>query len=132
MRREEITEDAIIGASFADQMAQGGARQRSRAAAETGASTIIKAAPFVSLAVMLAIMMAGEPRTACVFGLDLLLSASIALVLVALAQMFVVGGSEIDLGVGAFAGLVNVLSATLLVDQPLLGDRRDRRVASRL
>ena len=35
--------------------------------------------------------------------------------------MFVVGGSEIDLGVGAFAGLVSVLSATWLYDQTLLG-----------
>ncbi|HET9068861.1 MAG TPA: ABC transporter permease, partial [Amaricoccus sp.] len=43
------------------------------------------------------------------------------LVLIALAQMFAVGGSEIDLGVGAFAGMVNVLSATVLVAAPLLG-----------
>ena len=35
--------------------------------------------------------------------------------------MFVVGGSEIDLEVGAFAGLVSVLSATWLYDQALLG-----------
>ena len=52
------------------------------------------------------------------FGVDLLLTAAVPLVLVALAQMFVVGGSEIDLGVGAFAGLVNVLSATFLVSSP--------------
>jgi ribose transport system ATP-binding protein len=40
---------------------------------------------------------------------------------VAVAQMFVIGGSEIDLSVGAFAGLISVLSATLLYDQPLYG-----------
>jgi ribose transport system ATP-binding protein len=45
----------------------------------------------------------------------------VPLVLVALGQMFVVGGSEIDLGVGAFAGLASVLSATLLVSDPPLG-----------
>lgn len=121
LRREEITEDAIIGASFADQMAQGGARQNVTAAQRDWGRTIVRAAPFASLFLMLAIMMLVNHRTASVFGLDLLLSSSIALVLVALGQMFVVGGSEIDLGVGAFAGLVNVLSATLLVDQPLLG-----------
>jgi ribose transport system ATP-binding protein len=38
-----------------------------------------------------------------------------------LAQMFVVGGSQIDLGIGAFAGLVNVISATVLTEQPALG-----------
>ncbi len=55
-----------------------------------------------------------NPLAVSMFGLDLLLGPAIALVLVALAQMFVVGGSEIDLGVGAFAGLVNVVSASVL------------------
>jgi ribose/xylose/arabinose/galactoside ABC-type transport system permease subunit len=35
--------------------------------------------------------------------------------------MFVVARSEIDLGIGAFAGLANVISATLLVEKPLVG-----------
>ncbi|GAB0118025.1 ATP-binding cassette domain-containing protein [Acidisoma sp. 7E03] len=121
LRREEITEDAIIGASFADQMGQGTQRDRSTERRRDWGRTLVRAAPFASLIVMLAVMMLVNHRTASVFGLDLLLSSSIALVLVALGQMFVVGGSEIDLGIGAFAGLVNVLSATLLVDQPLLG-----------
>jgi ribose transport system ATP-binding protein len=46
---------------------------------------------------------------------------ALSLVLVAEAQMFVVGGGEIDLGVGAFAGLVSVLSATWLYDKIALG-----------
>ncbi len=66
-------------------------------------------------------MMSRNPRIASVFGLDLLLWPAVPVALVALAQMFVVGGSEIDLGVGAFAGLVNVVSATLLVDAPGVG-----------
>ena len=55
------------------------------------------------------------------FGMELLLAPAVVLVLVALAQMFVVGGSEIDLGVGAFVGMVNVVSATILVTAPALG-----------
>ena len=121
LRREQITEDAIIGASFSEQIAHDGAADRVAASGHDWGKTIIKAAPFVSLAVILGVMMLVNHKTATVFGLDLLLSSSIALVFVALAQMFVVGGSEIDLSVGAFAGLINVLSATLLVDQPLLG-----------
>jgi ribose transport system ATP-binding protein len=42
--------------------------------------------------------------------------SAVPVVFVALAQMFIVGGSEIDLGVGAFAGLINVISATLYQD----------------
>lgn len=66
-------------------------------------------------------MIAENTKMASAFGLDLLLWAAVPVALAAIAQMFVVGGSEIDLGVGAFAGLVNVLSATWLVDRPALG-----------
>ncbi len=66
-------------------------------------------------------MMGVNPDAASVSGIDLLLGPAVPVVLVALAQMFVIGGGEVDLGVGAFAGLVNVLSATLLHDEPALG-----------
>ena len=52
----------------------------------------------------------------CFSGLPCQLSSSAVL-----AQMFVIGGGEVNIGVGAFAGLVNVLSATLLPDEPALG-----------
>ena len=55
------------------------------------------------------------------FGVDLLLAGSIPLICAALAQMFIVGLSQIDLGVGAFMGLVNVLCATVLMQRPLVG-----------
>jgi ribose transport system ATP-binding protein len=35
--------------------------------------------------------------------------------------LFIIGGSEIDLGIGAFAGLINVISATYLVSDPAMG-----------
>ena len=54
-------------------------------------------------------------------GLDLLMTAAAPLVLISLAQLFIVGGSEIDLGIGAFAGLINVISATYLVIDPAIG-----------
>jgi ribose transport system ATP-binding protein len=53
--------------------------------------------------------------------MQLLLAPAVVLVLVALSQMFVVGGSEVDLGVGNFVSMVNVLSATFLVTAPALG-----------
>ncbi len=121
LRRAEITEDAIIGAAFSEQIARGSEGDRLGSRGRDWGGAVLKAAPFVSLIAILGVMMLVNHKTASVFGLDLLLSSSVALVFVALAQMFVVGGSEIDLGVGAFAGLVNVLSATLLVDRPWLG-----------
>jgi ribose transport system ATP-binding protein len=82
---------------------------------------LFSAVPFLTTALIFGVIAALNRSAATMFGLDLLLSAAVPLVLVALGQMFVVGGSEIDLGVGAFAGLANVLSATFLVTQPLFG-----------
>ncbi|WP_038360478.1 ATP-binding cassette domain-containing protein [Bosea sp. 117] len=115
---DQISEKAIVDASFA----HAGALERDATAGGRGlAEWIVDLAPFASLAAVFALMAYVNPLVVSLFGLDLLLGPAIALVLVALAQMFVVGGSEIDLGVGAFAGLVNVVSATLLVDSPALG-----------
>ncbi|MBV9490291.1 MAG: ATP-binding cassette domain-containing protein, partial [Verrucomicrobia bacterium] len=77
--------------------------------------------PLVALMAVLAGIGALNPRALSPFGLGLLLSTAVPLVLISLGQMFVVGRSEIDLGIGAFAGLVNVISATLLVDKPEVG-----------
>mgnify|MGYP001144390376 CR=1 FL=1 len=118
---EAITESAIVGASFTqptDKLADAGP---TAATAAGLARRLVNAAPFIGLAAVLGIMISANPAVASIFGLDLLLMPALSLVLVTAAQMFIVGGSEIDLGVGAFAGLVSVLSATLLYDQPWLG-----------
>ncbi|MER8488095.1 ATP-binding cassette domain-containing protein [Mesorhizobium australicum] len=117
---EAITESAVVGASFAQQ-ADTRARPRHSTAGTGLARRLVNAAPFIGLAAVLAVMISANPAVASIFGLDLLLMPALSLVLVTAAQMFIVGGSEIDLGVGAFAGLVSVLSATLLYDQPWLG-----------
>jgi len=77
--------------------------------------------PYLSLAVVLGLMFNANPITASAFGLELLLKPAVALTLIALAQMFIVGGSEIDLGAGAFAALVSVLAATVLPGSTVLG-----------
>ncbi len=77
--------------------------------------------PLAVLLVMLIAIGLFNPKALSPFGLGLLLGTAVPLVLVSYGQMFVVGRSEIDLGIGAFAGLTNVISATLLVERPLLG-----------
>ncbi len=116
----EITEEAIVGASFlnaADKARDRGPARNSLMWLERA----VAAAPYVGLAVVLATMIWLNPLVASPFGMDLLLMPAFSLVLVAMAQMFIIGGSEIDLSVGAFAGLISVLAATLLVDAPTLG-----------
>lgn len=118
---EAITEAAIVGASFVQQADKDADAVHGNASAAGLARRLVNAAPFIGLAAVLAVMISANPAVASFFGLDLLLMPALSLVLVTAAQMFIVGGSEIDLGVGAFAGLVSVLSATLLYDQPWLG-----------
>lgn len=79
------------------------------------------ALPYAALVIVLALMFNANPITASPFGLELLLRPAVALVLIALAQMFIIGGSEIDLGAGAFAALISVLAATVLPGSTLLG-----------
>ena len=116
----QLTEEAIVAASFSS-LGASGPRTEDRQVEFSFALRLVGAAPFIGFALVLAVMIAANPSVASVFGLDLLLMPALSLVLVTQAQMFVVGGSEVDLGVGAFAGLVSVLGATWLHDQVLLG-----------
>ncbi|MBL0406766.1 ATP-binding cassette domain-containing protein [Microvirga aerilata] len=124
---EEISEEAIVNSSFLQPAAS---REVAGAAPGPAASPtrgnhlgrrLIGLMPFVSFIAVLGAMAWANPMVLSAFGLDLLLGSAVALTLIALAQMFIVGGSEIDLGAGAFAGLANVISATLLVDNPAAG-----------
>ena len=116
-----LTEEAIVGASFAHTAQQRSQQANAKAPISRVLRHLVNAAPYIGLAMVLAIMFTANPLTASVFGLDLLLMPALSLVLITVAQMYVVGGSEIDLGVGAFVGLVSVLAATSLNDQPTLG-----------
>ena len=122
-QRDAITEQAIVDASFAEMTTgRGGQATTTDSFRRARGSTLaVRLAPFLSLIAAFAVLGLVNPTAASPFGLDLLLGPAIALVLVALGQMFAVGGSEIDLGIGTFAGLISVISATWLVDMPLLG-----------
>ena len=115
-----LSEEAIVAASFSH-IATSDAHDARPLRRPQPLRRLVDAAPFIGLALVLAIMTAANPSVASVFGIDLLLMPALSLVLVTEAQMFVVGGSEIDLGVGAFAGLISVVAATWLYDKPWTG-----------
>lgn len=121
LRGAQITEEAIVGASFAHMGRVASGEDAAASGLRRTAAALVGSAPFLGLALVFAIMTVANPAIASVFGIDLLLMPALPLVLVAIAQMYIIGGSEIDLGVGAFAGLTSVLGATLLYNQPALG-----------
>lgn len=119
---DEISESAIVDASFEHAKQQAGSVGNEASGGRTKlAQRLVTAAPFISLLAVLGAMAWANPMSMTSFGLNLLLFPAVALTLVALGQMFVIGGSEIDLGAGAFAALVNVLASTILVSSPFLG-----------
>ena len=124
VRRElsgaDLSEDAIVNAAFAAHIADRGGRNFVPHVKRAHQSLFL-ILPFLTTALMFLLITALNHNAATLFGADLLLSAAVPLVLVAIGQMFVIGGSEIDLGIGAFAGLANVLSATFLAERPPLG-----------
>lgn len=117
---QEATRENLISAFFGSPESRGeaGKPQHGVRAVQALPGWLV---PFAALVIVLIAIGLFNPRALSPFGLGLLLSTAVPLVLVSLGQMFVVARSEIDLGIGAFAGLVNVVSATLLVDTPPLG-----------
>jgi len=85
------------------------------------AETLRALLPALALAAMLALIVYLQPRAMSYNGMRLLLNFSLPLIFAALAQLCVIAASDIDLGLGAFIGLVNSLSALLLATRPLLG-----------
>lgn len=77
--------------------------------------------PALTLTVMLAVIFRLQPRAMSYLGLRLLLSFAPPLMFAAMAELAVIAAGDIDLGLGPFIGLVNVISARWFAARPLLG-----------
>ncbi len=115
---DEITPSGVLEASFKTPAKAAADQQGNRHGLMTVAVGLL---PYLSLIITLGLMFNANPVTASTFGLELLLKPAVPLVLIVIAQMFIIGGSEIDLGAGAFAALVSVLAATVLPYNTVLG-----------
>lgn len=84
--------------------------------------TMLRAAlPFLSLITVLLATFYVQPRTMSYFGLNLMLQYAVPIALATIAQMFIITVNDLDLSIGPFVGLVGCISATLLLDSPILG-----------
>jgi ribose/xylose/arabinose/galactoside ABC-type transport system permease subunit len=77
--------------------------------------------PFVFLGAVVAAMGAIEPYALTYSGLTLLLVGALPLVFGTMSQLFTMAAGDIDLGLGAFIGLINALSAVVLRSHPFYG-----------
>jgi ribose transport system permease protein len=77
--------------------------------------------PAASLALLLGAIFYLQPRTMSYVGLNLMLNLAIPIALATIAQMFILCVNELDLSIGAYVGFVACITATWLVETPLLG-----------
>ena len=75
----------------------------------------------VALLLMFIICVILQPAVASIFGLYLVTSLMVPLVIAALAQMVMMSIGDIDLSIGAFIGLATTVAATWLTTSPALG-----------
>lgn len=85
------------------------------------ARTIRALLPAATFALLLGGIFHLQPRAMSYFGLTLLLNLAVPITLATMAQMCVIAVNDLDLGIGAFVGLVACIGATWLHDSPLLG-----------
>ena len=77
--------------------------------------------PTVAAIVIFGIMVALRPLVASPIGLNLVLAPLIPLIFAVLAQMFIIAAGDIDLGIGSYIGLANVVMAVILPADLALG-----------
>ncbi len=106
-----ISKEKIIEASFRGENLLDRAEKEKKKAKRGFEDILI---PLCVMLCMLGISGVIQPAVFSKFGIDLLLKASIPLVFAAIAQMYIIGLSQIDLGVGAYMGLISVICATIL------------------
>ncbi len=76
--------------------------------------------PFFSLAAVLVPIFWINPNTMSYFGLGLLLSLAVPMILATLAQLCIITVNDLDLSIGAFVSLAACIAVTWLPQQPLL------------
>ncbi len=127
LRYSEVTIDNIIAASFvrAEESEQEKGEEKQEGKFSTGALVKLLRAPSMIAAYILIFVwiMLGiyNPNTQTRMGLTLLIGNTLPLVFVAIGQMFIILVGDINMGIGSALGLVNVLCATFLFDNPFLG-----------
>jgi ribose transport system ATP-binding protein len=114
----EATRDAIVNAAFSRQGEKTTRRMVSIKNRLDMTGLVIPLAVMLGFFGLCGLM---QRNVFSAFGVELLLSGGLPLVFATLAQAFVIGMSHVDIGVGNYMGLINVLCATLLLQSPLLG-----------
>ncbi|MCI1959632.1 MAG: ATP-binding cassette domain-containing protein [Clostridia bacterium] len=120
LKGKEVVADSIVEASFMGEELKPvkNDKKKSKGLKITKSDAFI---PFVAMMVIYAVCAFKNSSVLSPFGIELLLSGALPLIVLSLSQMFIIGLGHVDLGVGYFMGIVNVICATWLYTNPALG-----------
>lgn len=112
---EQISEDAIVSSSFKKAEIQSEKKKKKE---NNKVISFLQSGSGISVLVFLVIwiilsMLNHNVNTR--MGMTMMIGSALPLVLLTLGQMFIMGVSDINLGIGNAMGIVNVISATYLV-----------------
>lgn len=79
------------------------------------------AIPALSLTLLLVGVFTLQPRAMSYTGLNLLFNLAVPIALATIAQMIIMGVNDLDLSMGTFVSFVACVTATFLVENPLVG-----------
>lgn len=113
---EKISKDTIIEASF-----RGGDEEETKKERKTKLSHAPFLVPLAAMVLIYGLCGLIQKSTFSMFGVELLISGSLPLIFAAISQVFIIGLSQVNLGVGNFMGLISVILATVCVSNPFLG-----------
>ena len=85
------------------------------------ASVLRAVLPAVVFALLLGTIFVQQPRTMSYFGVNLLLSLALPVLLATMSQMLLMTIGDLDLSVGSFVSLVTCVAAVLLPERPVVG-----------
>ncbi len=116
LEHEEISKDSIIEASF-----KAADHKKEHLESNSKKYDLTLLMPIVSMLTIYVACGLIHSSTFSLFGIELLLSGSLPLILAALAQTYIIGVGHVNLGLGNFMGLVSVLAATILYENTTVG-----------
>lgn len=116
LEHEEISKDSIIEASF-----KAADNKKEHLDNKSKKYDLTLLMPIVSMITIYVACGLIHSSTFSIFGIELLLSGSLPLILAALAQTYIIGMGHVNLGLGNFMGLVSVLAATILYENTTVG-----------
>lgn len=128
LKGNEISVENVVGAYFkgkdSETVQSAKSQTVSRSSVSRNLKSLYSSRAFIPIVVFLAIFITNgclNNNSVSYMGINYLLGAAVPFVLAAIAQMLIVLAGDIDLGLGSAIGLINVLTATVLVQNFWLG-----------